>query len=74
LEVTRRDAAEMSRPRVTFSILHDDLYIQIEPWPPSAGPAKHHLSAIDDSTFPVERREGVKRLGPRDRKTARPSL
>ena len=45
MEVTRRDAAEMSRPRVTFGVLPDDLYIQIEPWPRIGRPPKHDLSA-----------------------------
>jgi hypothetical protein len=34
----------MSRPRVTFGILPDDLYIQTEPWPRIGGPPKHDLS------------------------------
>ena len=35
----------MSRPRVTFGVLPDDLYVQIEPWPRIGRPPKHDLSA-----------------------------
>jgi hypothetical protein len=45
VEVTRRDADEMSRPRATLGVLPDDLYIQIEPWPRIGRPPKHDLSA-----------------------------
>jgi hypothetical protein len=45
LEVTRRDAVEMSRRRVTLGILPDDVYIQTKPWPRIGRPPKHDLSA-----------------------------
>lgn len=35
----------MSRPRITFGVLPDDLYIQIGPWPRIGRLPKHDLSA-----------------------------
>ena len=35
----------MSRSRITFGVLPDDLYVQFEPWPRIGRPPKHDLSA-----------------------------
>ena len=35
----------MSRPRITFGIMPDDLYVQFEPWPRIGRPPKRDLSA-----------------------------
>jgi hypothetical protein len=46
----------MSRPRAFLGILPDNLYIPIEPWPPTGRPAMHDPSTwtvTDDWPDPV---------------------